>query len=198
MKDKTDTVALGALFWSFAKMGAVLIGGGYALLPLLEREVVTRRKWARSEDMIDLYALAQLLPGVIAVNTAMLIGNRLRGFKGTLVAATGLTTAPFLMIASYAAAYGLLRETSFFSRALVGVQSAVAGMILGLGVDMIRKTVRGEARTRSATLATLAALAGLLFNPSFGWLILFSLVLGLTLHAVNLRTRRPQSKEAAS
>ena len=108
-------IGLGQLFWSFAKMGAVLIGGGYALLPLLERELVMRRKWARSEDMIDLYALAQILPGVIAVNTAMLVGNRLRGLAGTLTAAFGLTAAPFLMIAAYAAAYGTLRDTSLFS-----------------------------------------------------------------------------------
>ena len=184
-------------------MGAVLIGGGYALLPLLERELVTRRKWARSEEMIDLYALAQILPGVIAVNTAMLIGNRLRGLAGTLTAAFGLTIAPFLMIAAYAAAYGTLRDTSIFSRALSGVQPAVAGMILGLGVDMVRKlkpkpgckqhgTMGNGEKTAKVKnvpllLASAAAVAMLLFNPSFGWLILFSFIAGLIYHAYKIR-----------
>lgn len=184
-------------------MGAVLIGGGYALLPLLEREIVMRRKWAKSEEMVDLYALAQVLPGVIAVNTAMLVGNRLRGFLGTLVAAFGLTLAPFLMIAAYAATYGTLKDTALFSRALSGVQPAVAGMILGLGVDMVRKLKpkpgsklpgtmqKGgkTAKTRNVPLllAFAAAAAMLLFNPSFGWIILFSIVAGLIYHAWKIR-----------
>ena len=218
-------------------MGAALIGGGYALLPLLEREVVTRRKWARSEEMIDLYALAQVLPGVIAVNTAMLIGNRLRGLAGTLTAAFGLTLPPFLMIAAYAATYGTLRDTAIFSRALSGVQPAVAGMILGLGVDMVRKLgprdkgqgprdkgqgprdegqgsrakgqgsrakgqgprderqgtrdkgqgMRDKAKNVPLMLALAAAVAMLLFNPSFGWLILFSIVAGVVYHAYKIR-----------
>lgn len=179
-------------------MGAVLIGGGYALLPLLERELVTRRKWARSEEMMDLYALAQVLPGVIAVNTAMLVGNRLRGLAGTLTAAFGLTAAPFLMIAAYAATYGTLKDTALFSRALCGVQPAVAGMILGLGVDMVRKlkpmpgAMQNGKKTAKAKnvpllLALAAAVAMLLFNPSFGWLILFSIVAGMLYHACRIR-----------
>jgi len=182
--EEKENISKAAIFWSFAKMGAVLIGGGYALLPLLEREVVGRRKWAKSEEMIDLYALAQLLPGVIAVNTALLVGNRLRGFAGTVMAATGLTAAPFLMIAAYAAAYGYFRDTAVFANALAGVQSAVAGMILGLGVDMLRKTSRTK---RKFSLAMLAALAVLLFNPSFVYLILAAVVLGLAGHFASAR-----------
>lgn len=183
----SPSVALATLFVSFLKMGAVLVGGGYALLPLLDRELVERRRWAKSEEMLDLYALAQLLPGVIAVNTAMLVGNRLRGVKGTIVAALGLTLAPFVFIIAYAAMYTHLRGTAIFSKALVGVQSAVAGMILGLGVNMIVKTVksaRGPARMRSVTmfLAAAAALAVLFFDPAFAWLIVASIILALGVH----------------
>ena len=176
-------------------MGAVLVGGGYALLPLLERELVVRRGWAKQEEMLDLYALAQLLPGVIAVNTAMLIGNRLRGRCGTLVAAVGLTAAPFAMIVAYAAAYGTLRDTAVFARALSGVQPAVAGMILALGLKMILAT----ARTFTAgALAAGTALAVLLFNPAFGWLILFSAVLGLAVHACRTLRAAHAAGERAS
>lgn len=172
------------IFFSFLKMGAVLIGGGYALMPLLEREIVAKRAWAKTEDMLDLYALAQLLPGVIAVNTAMLVGNRLRGFKGTVAAAAGLTLVPFLMIAAYAALYGTLQGSSIFSRALGGVQAAVAGMILGLGVDMARKVCKGDSSGISFSFVTLAALAMLLVNPSFVWLIAASALIGLLWHFI--------------
>ena len=80
----------------------MLIGGGYAMLPLLEEEVVRRRKWATSEEMVDFFALAQVLPGVIAINTAMLVGNRLRGLAGNVAAAVGLLVVPFTLIVAYA------------------------------------------------------------------------------------------------
>lgn len=182
------------MFWSFLKMSAVLIGGGYALLPLLEREIVERRKWARSEEMMDLYALAQLLPGVIAVNTAMLIGNRLRGIRGTMAAAAGLTAVPFVLIVVYAAAYGILRETTLFARLLSGIQPAVAGMILGLGVDMVRKVSRDA---RSFALAFVSALAVLFFNPSFVWLIVASFGAGLFLWGLRISRARHAANAAS-
>jgi chromate transporter len=86
-------------------MGAVLIGGGYALLPILEEEIVKKRGWAKSEEMADFYALAQLLPGVIALNTSMLVGQKLRGFKGNLASSLGLIFVPFILIAIYAVLY---------------------------------------------------------------------------------------------
>lgn len=192
--ERGEDISLWAICISFMKMGAVLIGGGYALLPLLEREVVARRGWAKSEEMMDLYALGQVLPGVIAINTAMLIGNRLRGFRGTLAAAAGLTAAPFLFISAYAAAYGTLRDTELFAKALTGIQSAVAGMILGLGVDMLRKvgfgfralSKRGDGK-RATVLAVLSIVLMLLWNPSFVWLVLFSIVAGVAVHLLKFR-----------
>lgn len=175
------------MFWSFTKMGAVLIGGGYALLPLLEDEIVKRRGWAKSEEMIDLYALAQILPGVIAVNTCMLVGNRLRGWTGLLLAAAGITFVPFLLIAAYAAAYTYLRGIPLFEKVLFAVQAAVAGMILGLGVDMIRKTSKTPPMK---ILAGATVLATLFFDPSFAWLLIISVAAGLALWGVKLRAIR--------
>ncbi|MBR0196848.1 MAG: chromate transporter [Kiritimatiellae bacterium] len=174
-KSKKEEASFFDIFVSFTKMGAVLIGGGYALLPLLEREIVNRRKWAKSEEMLDLYALAQLLPGVIAINTAMLVGNRLRGWKGTIVSSFGLILVPFILIVSYAAAYGYLKDISLFSRALAGVQAAIAGMILALGYEMVRKT-------RKYALAFLASIVVLLFNVSFIWIILAVVLFAFALH----------------
>ena len=186
--------SLAELFVSFLKMGAVLIGGGYALLPLLEDEIVRRRKWAGSADMADLYALAQALPGVIAVNTAMLVGQRLRGFGGVLAAAAGLTLVPFLLIAFYAAAYTRFRDADVCSRILSGIQPAVAGMVLGLSLDMIRRqTGRVEGALRRVPpycLFALAAFASLWCGVEFVHMLAASVAAGLAWHLIAARRAR--------
>ena len=75
MKEKD--VSLGTLFWTFAKMGVMTFGGGYAMLPILQREVVENKHWATEEEIIDYYAIGQCTPGIIAVNTATFIGQKI-------------------------------------------------------------------------------------------------------------------------
>ena len=157
-------------------MGALLIGGGYALLPLLEDEIVKRRGWAKSEEMIDFYALAQILPGVIAVNTSMLVGHRLAGWKGLIAATAGLVAVPFAAIAAYAAAYSELRDVPLVAKTLPFVQAAVAGMILALGCNMLGKVAKSFfARLLAAGVFALSLFA----DASFAWLLLAALALGL-------------------
>ena len=131
---------------SFAKVGAVLFGGGYAMLPLLEREVVNRRNWCRFEEMADYYAMAQLVPGVVAINTTMLIGHRLRGFLGTVVATVSVVFVPFLVILAYAIAFDQMAGSKLLADAMSGLRPAVAGMMLGVAYTMFdrsRKTRLG-------------------------------------------------------
>jgi len=176
----------GEIFVSFLKIGAILIGGGYAMLPLLEDEVVRRRKWATSEEMADFFALAQVLPGVIAVNTAMLVGNRLRGIVGNIAAAAGLLTVPFLLIASYAAAYSNAKDFPAVMRILEGVRPAVAGMMLGMGLRMIVKAAR---KTWAAAVAIFSCLAVLLWNPPMVWMILAAVIAGIIWNQIAARRK---------
>ena len=167
---------VGGIFVSFMKIGAVLIGGGYAMLPLLEDEVVRRRKWATSEEMSDFFALAQVLPGVIAINTAMLVGNRLRGLAGNLAASLGLLVVPFSLIVAYAIAYASAQDLPVVMRVLEGVRPAVAGMMLGMGLNMMLKS----ARTAWAVAVAVGACgAVLLWNPPMVWIILGAIGTGL-------------------
>ena len=145
-------VRLRQIFVSFAKIGAVLFGGGYAMLPLLEREVVDRRKWCRLEEMTDYYAMAQLVPGVVAVNTAMLIGHRLRGFWGTVAATLGVVLAPFLVILAYAIAFDQMRDSTLLANAMSGLRPAVAGLMLGVAYTMFMRSCK----TRLGTGVSLA------------------------------------------
>ena len=90
------------LFMAFLKIGAFTFGGGWAMIPLIEREVVDKQKWITREDFVDALAIAQSLPGILAVNISILVGNRLRGFKGSLIATLGTILPSFLIILAIA------------------------------------------------------------------------------------------------
>ncbi len=180
-------VRLRQIFVSFAKIGAVLFGGGYAMLPLLEREVVDRRKWCRFEEMADYYAMAQLVPGVVAVNTAMLIGHYLRGFWGTVAATLGVVLAPFLVILAYAIAFDQMRDSALLANAMSGLRPAVAGLMLGVAYTMFMRSCK----TRLGTGVSLAvAFLTLVCGVSAVTVILLGVAVGIGWFALEVR-RRP-------
>jgi chromate transporter len=159
LNSTTQSITLSQIFVSFAKVGAVLFGGGYAMLPLLEREVVNRRGWCRFEEMTDYYAMAQLVPGVVAINTAMLLGHHLRGFRGTVVATLGVVAVPFFVLLAYAVAFDQLRGSALLASAMAGLRPAVAGLMLGVAYTMFarsRKTKLGLAVSLGVAFLTLA------------------------------------------
>ena len=86
------------LFFIFAKIGAVTFGGGYAMLPILQREVVDSKHWVKDEELMDYYAIGQCTPGVIAVNVSTFIGNKLAGIPGGIVATLGVITPSVIFI----------------------------------------------------------------------------------------------------
>lgn len=183
--------SLTQIFLSFAKMGAVLIGGGYALLPILEEEIVKKRGWAKTEEMADFYALAQLLPGVIALNTSMLIGQKLRGFKGNLVSSLGLIAVPFTLIAVYAILYSSACDIPIVLKILNGLRPAAAGMILGMGIRMF---VRMSKQKYSMLFAAAVCAIVLFFNPPVIALILSALLAGIVWNAVSVRGKTLHGK----
>ncbi len=130
------------IFTSFAKIGALLFGGGYTMLPLLEREIVDRRAWCRQDEMLDYYAMAQLVPGVIAINTSLLIGQKLRGWTGAFASMLGVVSVPFITILIYALAVDTLKNSAWLSDALAGIRPAAAGMLLGTAWTMFVKAAK--------------------------------------------------------
>ena len=87
---KKEKTSLWLLFWTFSKMGVMTFGGGYAMLPILQREVIDNRGWATEEELMDYFAIGQCTPGIIAVNTATFIGQKLRGVAGGITATLGV------------------------------------------------------------------------------------------------------------
>jgi len=176
MDENQNRVGLTQIFVSFAKIGAVLFGGGYAMLPLLEREVVERRGWCRTEDMSDYYAMAQLVPGVIAVNTSMLIGHHLRGCLGTLAAMLGIILVPFFVLLAYAIAFDYMSELAVLQAAMAGLRPAVAGLMAGVAFTMFNRSRKTPLGLWVALITTfLALVAGI---PAV-WLIVGGVIAGI-------------------
>jgi chromate transporter len=184
----TKPEKLQTIFWSFCKIGALLFGGGYAMLPLLEREITANRKWATQEEMVDTFALAQLIPGVVAINTALFIGHRLRGWRGTLVAMLGIIAIPFVVILAYAVAFDYFRDTQWLAQATAGLRPAVAGMMLGMAYTLFRRT---GTTLLGAVISIIVVLLVLGLGISAVQVIVGGVVLGLVWHllAVSRKTK---------
>ena len=117
------------LFKIFFRIGAFTIGGGYAMVPLIEDEIVAKRKWIKSEDFLDLLAIAQSSPGILAVNIAIFVGYRLKGIKGSLVTSLGATLPSFLMILAIALFFQQFKDNIYVEKIFKGIRPAVVALI---------------------------------------------------------------------
>jgi chromate transporter len=118
------------LFLCFFKIGALTFGGGYAMLPILQREAAEKHGWLSDEQVVDYYAVAQCLPGIIAANTAILTGYRVRGRLGGLVSALGVATPSLMIIMIIAAFLRNLLEYEIVQNAFWGIRVVVSALIV--------------------------------------------------------------------
>ena len=142
MNEAKEKTSLWSLFITFAKVGVMTFGGGYAMLPILEREVVTNHGWATSEEMLDYYAIGQCTPGVIAVNVATFIGNRKRGIPGGIVATLGVIFPSLLIILSLASVLQLFQDNVYVQKAFGGIRIAVCALIASTVIKLAKKTIK--------------------------------------------------------
>ena len=129
------------LFLTFARIGGLTFGGGYAMLPMLQREVVERRGWATEEELMDYYAIGQCTPGVIAVNTATFIGSKLRGILGGIAATLGVVFPSLVIISVIAAFISNFADLAVVKDAFAGIRVCVFVLILNAVVKLWKKTV---------------------------------------------------------
>ena len=132
MNQQLQPSSLRALFLSFLKIGAFTFGGGWAMISIIEREIVDKRHWIEREDFLDLLAVAQSLPGILAVNIATAVGDKVKGTKGSVVASLGTILPSFIIILLIA--IFLTPETIKNSRVLsavfMGIRPAVVALII--------------------------------------------------------------------
>lgn len=133
------------LFLTFFKIGGFTIGGGYVMLPLIEREVVANKGWVEEEEFLDMIALAQSAPGVMAVNSALVIGYKLRGFWGAAAAALGAILPSFLIILFIARFYQLFRKMEAVEAFMTGAAPVVVALLFYAAFSMGKKATKDRA-----------------------------------------------------
>ena len=164
------------LFISFFKIGAFTFGGGWDMIPLIEREVVDKQNWIKREDFVDALAIAQSLPGVLAVNISILIGNKLRGLKGCLMATLGTILPSFLIILAIAIWFVQTYDNPVVERIFKGIRPAVVALIVS-PVFSTAKTARINIKT--VIIPIIVALSIWLGGISPIWFVLLGAIGGI-------------------
>jgi chromate transporter len=172
------------VFWVMFRIGLFTFGGGLAMLPQMSAEFVERRKWMKQEEMVDIFAVAQSLPGVVAVNASMLVGYRLGGQKCALVSALGSTLPSFLVLIFVSLGYQAFITNQYVAGAMVGIRAAVTGILAATVIKL------GKAALKNVfswvLFGTAMALTFISVNPI--WIILGGLAVGLGHYAVMKRS----------
>jgi len=130
------------LFAAFLKIGAFMFGGGYAMLPMLTRELVDKRGWTSEEELLDYFAIAQCTPGVIAINTATFIGNKRGGVLGGAIATLAVVLAPMTIVILIVSVLMRFWHLPIVQSAFGGIRAAVAALIVAAVVRLLRSNVR--------------------------------------------------------
>ena len=171
------SISLWRIFAVFAKVGAFTIGGGYAMIPVIQDEM-SRRGWISEEELPDIVALSQSARGVMAVNISIFAGYRLRGIRGSIAATLGSITPSFLIILAIAMAFTAFRDNPWVERAFMGIRPAVIALIAVPMVRMAKKSCKAW----WAWLVAIAALVLVAFlNVSPIYILLVVMVIGFSL-----------------
>ena len=157
------------LFASFFKIGTFTIGGGYAMIPLMEREVVDRRGWMSREDFLDQLALSQSMPGMLAVNMATGVGYRLKGVRGAVSAILGNVLVPIAIIILLATVFRQFRDNVWVEHFFMGVRPAVVALI---AAPVFRLAQTAHIGWANCWIPIVSALLIWLFGVSPIWIVI--------------------------
>ena len=163
------------LFTTFFKIGLFTFGGGYAMIPLIEREVVQRYRWLEGTEFVDLLAIAQSAPGVFAVNMSVFIGNKLRGTRGALAAALGCVLPSVVIILTIALFFSRFRHVEVVNNVFMGIRPVVVALI-AVPVFNVAKSARIGWAT--AWIPVLSALLIVAFGVSPIYIIIVAGIAG--------------------
>ncbi|NOU85440.1 chromate transporter [Paenibacillus sp. LMG 31460] len=178
------------IFWTFLKIGPATFGGGYAMLPIIEREVTVKRAWIPEKDIANLISIAGSAPGGIGVNASAFIGYRLAGIPGTVAAVIGITLPTFLIALLLSLAFSYMQGNAKVEAALVGIHAAIIGLI-ALAAYNMGKSAIFDKTTLITSLSTLIILLSFPIHPLY--VILVGLFIGIILvkvkEAIGLQVR---------
>ncbi len=175
--DKRDK-RLWKIFWSTFYLSAFTFGGGYVIVSLMKKKFVDEYHWIKEEEMLDLVAIAQSAPGAIAVNGAIVVGYKLAGLPGILVAILGTVLPPFVIISLISLCYQAVRDNRIVSLLLEGMQAGVGAVIASVTYDMAVGIAKKKDRI-SDLLMLGAFVASCFFGVNVVYVILFCGLLGI-------------------
>ena len=164
------------LFMLFFKIGSFTFGGGYAMVPLIRNEVVNKKRWLNDEEFMDMLAIAQSVPGPISLNTALFIGNKRAGFKGSLLSAAGIILPSFIIIIIIAALFTEFKDNLIVERIFKAVRPAVVALI---AAPILRLGKSAGVRLKNVLIPIIVALSVWLLNFSPIYIILAAVIVGL-------------------
>ena len=173
-----------SLFLSFAKVGVMTFGGGYAMIPILEREIVENRKWASSEELMDYYAVGQCTPGVIAVNTATFIGYKVAGPAGGVAATLGVVFPSVVIICLIAGILTNFADIPAVKSAFTAIRVCICVLIFNAVVKLWKGAVKDKA---GLVLFLIVFVLSLFFDISPVVFVLFCALAGLVLTRTGVR-----------
>lgn len=179
-----------ASFLSFLKIGSFTIGGGYAMIPLIEKEVVDVKHWLTKEDFIDILALAQSSPGILAVNVAIFVGYRLKGIMGSITTTLGAILPSFLIILFIAVFFESYKNNALVEAIFKGIRPAVVALI-AVPVFNLAKTAKLTYKTFFIPIVAVLLIWYLGVSPV--WIILLAGISGFLYGKI--RTRKEEDEE---
>ncbi len=192
---KTKIGQLIELYLAFVKIGAFTFGGGLAMMPIMQRELIEKRGWITDEELIDYFAIGQSTPGIIAVNVATFVGYKRLGVFGGIIGTLGVVTPSWVIIMLLAGAISSVDKYPLAQKALKGINVAVAALLTSVIVKFSKKTIKN---IWNALLMLLAFVLIYFFKVQSVWIILTSIIIGclLTLYRQKKQNVSAAEKEA--
>ena len=172
------------LFFTFARIGVLTFGGGYAMLPILQREVVEKKGWATDEELMDYYAIGQCTPGVIAVNTATFIGEKNKGWLGGVMATLGVVFPSLVIITFIAAFISNFSDLPVVQNAFAGVRVCVAVLIINAVIKLWKSSVVDKA---TMVIFLIVLFGGILTDLSPILFVIFAGAAGIIISSLKRR-----------
>jgi chromate transporter len=164
------------LFRTFFVIGATTFGGGYAMLPMLNREIVVKRKWVSEEELLDYFGIGQCIPGIIATNTSTFIGHKVKGISGAIIATLGMIAPSLIIIITIAMLLSNFMEIKIIQNAFAGIRVAVSALIVSTVIKLIKSNVKNVMQIAVCVLVFLAV-AFLKVSPM--WVVIVVVAVGI-------------------
>lgn len=164
------------LYSAWFRMGLFTFGGGYAMLPMIQKEVIERYHWATEDEIMDYYAIGQCTPGIIAVNTATFVGYYQKGILGGIAATLGLISPSFIIIVSIASLMANFSSLAIVQHALMGINVAVCVLMVNAIMNLWKKNIKNIG---SFCIFTLSLALSIFTDVSTIWMVIIAGILGV-------------------